>query len=343
MTIAILGGTRFIGFHLAAALAAHGAHHVTLFNRGMTKAPGPLPPGIKVVRGDRDSPADAAKLLSEPFDVLFDLSGETPRHVLPFLTPASRRQVGHYVFCSTSSAYRTPPPCPHTESAPCLNAGGTYGGDKAAVENLLLDCWRRDRWPVTILRPQGVFGPLDGQQAAFVFSRLRASTPIFRSAEAQTRINFLFVHDLIATFVAVVGAEASHGRAYNVAGGDAVTQDEFVQLCGTVAGHHPDIRIVRGWRARYAAIGMPWLPYDLIADTTAVRTDLAIQFTPLVKALAVTLDWWRSQVEDLLRPNLLPAERHLLAGQRVPLRLVAGGLRRSLSTVRALRRIRDFA
>ena len=163
MKIAILGGSRFIGFHLARALAEHGSHQVTLFNRGRTPSPEPLPPSVNVVIGDRDVPAHAARLLDQPFDAICDLSGYSPRHVLPFLTPAHRSRIGHYVFCSTSSVYQVPPPNLYTETAPRTAAAGTYGGDKAAIEDILIAHWHRGRWPVTIVRPQGVFGPFDAQ------------------------------------------------------------------------------------------------------------------------------------------------------------------------------------
>ena len=44
--IAILGGSRFIGFHLITALHKQG-YDITIFNRRLTPPPAPFPKGIK--------------------------------------------------------------------------------------------------------------------------------------------------------------------------------------------------------------------------------------------------------------------------------------------------------
>ncbi|MEK7562800.1 MAG: NAD-dependent epimerase/dehydratase family protein, partial [Patescibacteria group bacterium] len=326
MKIAILGGSRFIGFHLARTLAEHGAHQVTLFNRGYTRAPGPLPSSVKLVIGDREVPVHAALLLDQRFDVVCDISGYSPRHVLPFLTPSHRSRIGHYVFCSTSSVYRVPVPTPHTETASRAATTGTYGGDKAAIEDILIEHWHRERWPVTIVRPQGVFGPFDASQAAFVFSRLRTSMPIFLRAGAKFRINFLFVHDLVAAFVALIGTTVSHGRTYNVAGDDAVTPHDFVRICSEVSGYPANLRTTTDWRHQFVQIGMPWLPYELVADNRAIKRDLGLAFTSLKAGLSETWTWLQAH-PDQLKPQLLPAEHYLSRHQPIPFSLVATGLR----------------
>ncbi len=325
MKIAILGGSRFIGFYLARALAEHGSHQVILFNRGHTQSPEPLPPSVSVVIGDRNVPAHAARLLDQPFDAICDLSGYSPRHVLPFLTPAHRSRIGHYIFCSTSSVYQVPPPNLYTETAPRTVAAGTYGGGKAAIEDILIAHSHLERWPVTIVRPQGVFGPFDAKQAAFVFSRLRASLPIFLRTELKSRINFLYVHDLVAAFVDVIGKTASHGRIYNVAGDDVVTPHDFLEICSEISGNRADIRTAADWRHQFVQVGVPWLPYDLVADNRAIKSDLGLAFTPLKAALAESWTWLQAHPERLT-PQLLPAEHYLNRHRPVPFSLVAAGI-----------------
>lgn len=338
MKIAILGGSRFIGFHLVKALSEHGLHRISLFNRGRTASPEPLLPSVNMVIGDRNVPDHAARLLDQPFDVIFDLSGYAPHHVLPFLTPAHRSRIGHYIFCSTSSVYRVPPPQTYTETAPRTAASGTYGGDKAAVEDILIAHWHRERWPVTIVRPQGVFGPFDAQQAAFVFSRLRASRPIFLHAGSASRINFLYVRDLVAAFVAAMSTTASHGRTYNVAGDDVVTAQEFIAICSEISGDRANVRIADDWRHRFVPVGVPWLPYDLIADNRAIKRELGMKFTSLKAALAETLAWL--QACPGLTPQLLPAERYLSADRPVPLSLVGSGIWQAVAASPLIRMLR---
>jgi nucleoside-diphosphate-sugar epimerase len=53
MKVLMLGGTRFVGWHLAEAAIARG-HEVTLFHRGQSRSAGPA--GTQSVLGDRSTP-----------------------------------------------------------------------------------------------------------------------------------------------------------------------------------------------------------------------------------------------------------------------------------------------
>lgn len=337
MKVAILGGTRFIGFHLARTLAADASYRVTLFNRGRTRPPGPLPSSVTLVAGDRNDAQHAARLLEEPYDAVCDLSGYSPLHIMPFLTTSHRSRIGHYVFCSTSSVYQVPPPHPYTESAARTRRVSTYGGDKAAVEDLLLKHWRDQGWAVTILRPQGVFGAFEAKHAEFVFSRLHHSLPIFRDVRNTARLTFLFVDDLISAFVKAINTGTSHGKTYNVAGDESINQEDFVTICGEVSSCRTDMRTVADWRHRYVQIGIPWLDYDLVADNSRIKRELGVIFTPLRQALSSTLAWLQAN-PDSLTPRLLPAESYLAQNRRVPIgRFAAARIRGALAS-RLLRR-----
>lgn len=325
MRVAVLGGSRFVGFRVA-QMAANAGADVTLLNRGRTRPPGPVASSATHVTADRDDPSHAAALTGT-FDVVFDFSGHHPRHVEPFISQASRARIHHYVFCSTSSVYRVPPPCPHDERAPLRRDPGTYGGDKARAEDLLLDAHRREGWPVTIVRPQGIIGDLDPGAAGFIFSRLAHGLPLFLGPNAWCRLNPLHIDDFGAALLRIAASPASHGRIYNVAGNDAVSLRGLVQLCGDVSGRAVRVATPPDWRHRFVDIGPPWLTHDLVADTSAIRHDLGVEFVPLRNTLA---GLWRTLQEnpEALHPRLLAGERDLHAGRRVRLALVAPGLRR---------------
>lgn len=309
-SIGVLGGTRFIGYHLTRTLLESG-HRVTLFHRGRTAAPGPLAsPFLRHVYGDRDRPADLGEFLHERYDAVFDLSGYSPRHVRPLLDERLRSRIGHYIFCSTSSVYAVPPPCPHTESAPRTTVAGTYGGDKALVEDLVMAEWGRSGWPVTILRPQGVFGRFDAAQAAFVFARLVNSLPILLGPRRRYRLSFAYVSDLVRAFVRAMSQPRAHGRIYDVAGDDVVTQTEFVELCAAAASLRPEVRVLECEDDARWPIGLPWPGHHLVADSRLVKRELDVDFTPLRRALEETWDWLRATPAHL-QPHLFRGEELL--------------------------------
>ena len=97
--IAILGGTHFIGVHLLLALYREG-HQITLYNRDLRIPPVPYPTDIELIKGDRNNSEDLKGLFKKDFDVVFDLSGYTLKHVQP-ITQNYKSSIGHYIFCSS--------------------------------------------------------------------------------------------------------------------------------------------------------------------------------------------------------------------------------------------------
>ena len=331
MNVAILGGSRFIGFHLAAGLNARG-HDVTIFNRGMTRPPAAFPPRVKHVVFDRDRGADSEGPISGYFDAVCDVSGYTPAQVAPLLRPEQRRQIGHYMFCSTSSVYQVPPPVMCGEGAARVHAAGTYGGDKSAVEDRLLHYWRSERWPVTVFRPQGVFGAFEAKHASFVFSRLLQGRPIFHDTAVLSKLNFLWIEDLVAAVALAMGTSAAYGKTYNVAGDELLTPHTFVAACADVCATSADLRLVSDWRHRFVPIGLPWLDYDLVIDNAAIKRDLGMEFHSLRRSLTATWDWLKGD-ETQSAVRTLAAEPYLQANERIPLSLIAVPvLRRALAS-----------
>ena len=99
MNVLFLGGTRFVGRHVAEALVAAG-HTVTFFNRGMSDAS--LFPEQRHVRGDRAGDVSALRTI-EP-EIVIDTSGYTPDAVAASAR-AVAESVRKYVFMSSIDAY----------------------------------------------------------------------------------------------------------------------------------------------------------------------------------------------------------------------------------------------
>ncbi|MGH4015427.1 MAG: NAD-dependent epimerase/dehydratase family protein [Pseudonocardiaceae bacterium] len=113
----ILGGSWFLGRAVADAALLRG-WEVTTFRRGQSGADAP---GATVVRGDRTSAADLARLADAgPWDALVDTSGYVPREVLA-VARALEPVVGRYVFVSTVSVYQDWPTVPLTEDSPVFD------------------------------------------------------------------------------------------------------------------------------------------------------------------------------------------------------------------------------
>jgi len=87
-----------------------------------------MPEEIEVIAGNRNSSKDYQKLFCKEFDVVFDLSGYNEKHILPIVQDY-QSSIGQYIFCSTSSVYKTSASGLFDEESPRDFTGNTYGGN----------------------------------------------------------------------------------------------------------------------------------------------------------------------------------------------------------------------
>jgi 2'-hydroxyisoflavone reductase len=171
MRILIIGGTAFVGRHIAEAAIAAG-HAVTVFHRGLTGTQ--LFPQAAHLFGDRD--ADLSALAGGQWDATIDVCAYVPRQVRS-LAKALDGRGGRYVFISSTSAYRIPVSPGFTEDAPLAElddpavepvTDATYGGLKVACERAAIELFGdtfgdtdHEGGGPTIVRPTYVIGPHD--------------------------------------------------------------------------------------------------------------------------------------------------------------------------------------
>lgn len=161
MRILIIGGTAFVGRHIAQA-AIDAGHDVTLFHRGKTGAE--LFPQATHLTGDRDT--DLSALASGSFDATIDMCAYFPRQVRS-LAAALGDRGGRYVGISSISAYSSSVARNFDESAPLATTDDpeasevtfqNYGGLKALCEQASVELFGAG---TTIIRPTYVVGPYD--------------------------------------------------------------------------------------------------------------------------------------------------------------------------------------
>ena len=163
MRLLLLGGTRFVGRHLAETALERG-HQVSLFHRGKTNPD--LFPQAEHLLGDREG--DLSILDGRRWDAVLDVNGYVPRIV----RVSAERLAGaadRYVFISTISVYadvavrgrhegspvKQPPP---GEEGSEEFTGKAYGWLKARCERAVEEVWPGR---TLIVRPCLLVGPHD--------------------------------------------------------------------------------------------------------------------------------------------------------------------------------------
>ena len=162
MQLLVLGGTRFLGRHLAEQALATG-HRVTLLHRGRSNAA--LFPQAEHRIADRDVDLSAA-LAGGMWDAVIDTSAYFPRQVKSVAAALAGR-VGQYQLVSSISVYAAFDKPGLDESAPLTTladptvetvTGASYGGLKVLCEQAAVAGFGKR---CLIARPGLIVGPHD--------------------------------------------------------------------------------------------------------------------------------------------------------------------------------------
>ena len=161
MRLLIIGGTRFVGRHIAEVAVERG-HEVTVFHRGKTGTD--VIPEAEHIMGDRDT--DLSRLAKGEWDATVDACAYVPRQVSE-LAQALNGRGGQLAFISTVSVYAEPIPPNGDENAPMATLDDpttevvddrTYGGLKVLCEAAAHEHFDAN---LLIVRPTYVVGPHD--------------------------------------------------------------------------------------------------------------------------------------------------------------------------------------
>ena len=227
MNVLVLGGTRFLGRHIADALVAR-EHRVTLFNRGISD-PEPRE-NIAQVRGDRER--DLALLQASRWDAVVDTScykPETARRSADFFAERTDR----YLFISTISVYALAADAVITEDTPlALEPAEEYGPAKARCEAIVRSAFG-DR--ATIVRPGLIVGPFDPTDRFTYWPvRIAQGGEVLAPVGPDEPVQFIDARDLANFCVRLL--ERGEGGAYNVTSPrGAFTIGEVLSTCTQVA------------------------------------------------------------------------------------------------------------
>jgi nucleoside-diphosphate-sugar epimerase len=233
MRTLVIGGTGLISGAITRQLKRKG-HHVTVFHRGHR----PLEvKGVAEILGDRsDRPRFEAAMQAHKFDAVFDLISFNADDTASALR-AFKGQVKHFVHCSTVCAVGAPlTKIPSDESEP-YQPVSNYGRGKAAAEKFLLQAWKKQGFPVTIVRPSHTYGPGahwvlgtfvdDWDRDSALINRIRSGKPVLVQGDGEQLWQSCYVDDIAEGFVGILGKAKVRGQIYNMCGPEVFTWNEY--------------------------------------------------------------------------------------------------------------------
>ncbi len=325
MKILILGGTHFVGRHLADAALARG-HELTLFNRGRRSAG--LFPEAEHLTGDRDG-ADLELLRGRTWDAVLDTCGYVPR-IVKQSAGLLAETVFRYVFISTISVYAEFKTPNQDETAPL---GVLHDADTedvtAAYGPLKVECERavEEALPgrALIIRPGFIVGPFDPtDRFTYWPRRIAAGGDVLAPGAPSQPVQVIDARDLAEWTLEMVEREET--GTYNATGPDyGLTLGAVLETCREASGSDARLRWVPDtFLKENDADSTRLLPFYIPASsgmdglmTANIEKSVAqgLTFRPLAETIAETLAWDKTRPADVpLKVGMsLEQERELLA------------------------------
>ena len=315
MTIAILGGTGFIGTAVAKRLLARGEAPLVLA-RG--KHPVALPDGARFEAADRMDGRRLVELLRDnDVDTVIDIFALGLKNTGPVLE-AMGAIGGRYLLLSSVDVYsnyggllgrETPPvqAAPAKEDDPLRGFRFPYRQNSRrpqGVEDDLFDDYDKiileeaaagdGRFATTVIRAPMTFGPGDKQHRfRWAIEAVKAGGVIELDERAAKWPNsYGYINDVAEAMVLAATSPAAAGRTYNVGQNFVRNPIEWLLSFAVVMGRRVEVQEVpaekRGLMAERADASN--LSYPLTLDTSRIRTELGFsEIVPEREALLATI------------------------------------------------------
>lgn len=297
-SVLFIGGTGIISSACVARAVAQGLD-VTILNRGQSD--GLLPDGVRRVTADiRDVEAVRQALKGQEFDSVVDFVAFDAVHARTAIE-LFRGLTGQYIFISSASAYQTPPArLPITESTPLRNPFLRYSRGKIEAESILLDAYRDEDFPVTVVRPSHTYGPmrtpLDGRWTAV--ERMRQGKEIVVHGDGTSLWTLTHHSDFARFFTPLIGNPATLGEAYHITSDEVLTWNRIYEIVAEAAG--ATARIVHVPSDSINCAHPDWggallgdKAHSLIFDNSKIRSmaGAATDFIPFEQGAREIVEW----------------------------------------------------
>ncbi len=243
VNILFIGGTGIISTACVELALARG-FRVTVLNRGRRST---APRGAETLFADLADPAAVeATLRGRTWDSVVDFVAFTPEDIRPRLE-LFRGRIGQYIFISSASAYQKP--LSHyliTESTPLVNPFWDYSRQKIAGEELLMEAYRQENYPVTIVRPSLTYGGtqvpliLNSWEKSFTaVARLRRGAPVIVPGDGLSLWTITHNTDFAKGLVGLLGHPGALGHAFHITSDEVLTWNQLYEQVAAAAGAPP--------------------------------------------------------------------------------------------------------
>lgn len=243
MKVLFIGGTGNISTSVSRLAVARGVD-LYLLNRGNRPV---TIDGVTTINADIND-VDAVQTAIEDhfFDVIVDWIAFTGDHIERDIA-LFKDKCAQYIFISSASAYQKPLTFPIiTESTPLANPYWEYSRNKIICEEMLIQAYRDEGFPATIVRPSHTYDTIlpiaVGNSSSYVIpQRLLAGKPVIVHGDGTTLWTLTHAEDFALAFVGLMGHPHSIGHAIHITSDFLITWNEIYEQMGAALGVRPNI------------------------------------------------------------------------------------------------------
>ncbi len=276
MKVLFIGGTGVIS-SASAQLAIERGMALCMLTRGQSSRR--IPAGVEILQGDiRDKDAVKVVLGNRKFDVVVDWIAFGPEHVEADLE-LFRARTAQYVFISSASVYQTPPVLlPVTESTPLCNPYWAYSRAKIACEERLVQAYREEGFPITIVRPSHTYDctllPMRGQYTTV--ARMRAGKKVIVHGDGTSLWTLTHHRDFAKGLVGLLGNHRALGETFHITSDEVLTWNQIFEIVAKAAGAparlvHVPSEFIAAFDPEWGASLLGDKAHSMIFDNTKIK------------------------------------------------------------------------
>ncbi len=241
MKILMIGGTGTISMAITKLLAQSG-EEVYLLNRGNRSAE--LPENVKVIKADINNEAEVLSAIDGMnFDSVCEFIGFVPAQLERDYRLFNGR-TKQYIFISSASAYHKPVRS-HiiNEGTTLANPYWEYSRNKIACEEFLMEKYRSEGFPVTIVRPShtydersvplGVHGSNGSWQ---VIARMLEGKPVIIHGDGTSLWTMTHNSDFAKGFCGLIGNPHAIGESFQITNDESLTWNQIYEAIASALG-----------------------------------------------------------------------------------------------------------
>ncbi|MCF8362723.1 MAG: SDR family oxidoreductase [Prolixibacteraceae bacterium] len=309
MKVLFIGGTGNIS-SATSRLAVNKGIELYHLNRGSTKAN--VPPQVKTLTADINNKAEVLNVLKDHFfDVVVNWIAFKPEDVnrdIEYFTNKTKQ----YIFISSASVYQKTGGHPFiTESTPLYNPYWDYSQDKIACEEILNNEFRKNGFPITIVRPSLTYDTvipvsIGSWNDYTIIDRMKKNKEVIIQGDGTSVWAVTHSEDFAKGFVGLIGHQQAIGHAFHITTDELLTWNQIYEAVAEAAGVKLNaVHIASDFICDVAdTINQSWMRGNLLGDksvSTIFDNSKIKRFVPEFKAtipfkqgIKRTLEWFES-------------------------------------------------